>query len=479
LATQPRSIFYSPQVEARYFGVFAAPVYVLAGWLLARVGWWRRGMGVALAAVAVGVMVWVLPPQYTERRLRDAFASMSLAIWSQAEPGDVVLLVSGNRYPLFLYDYEMPPASDPSPFLWQAPDAAPFERPPVLPWPDKGSETVTAREDWQQQLEEVVRAHPRVWLVEADAALQDPDSVVKGWLDEHRNLVLSESYGANSLHLYNRETLPPRVMHLDSRWPGLQPVTLPASAAGDLHPVVGLPARTVMGDDSLTVTVFRRLNEVQARHAVTLGGAASSDPAYWVSEIERPAWLRGVRQTVQLTDTQGLPAGRFSLRLDGQTLGEVVVAGAPEPAAPPVTVDAAIGPVKLLSAAWSPVALHPGGTLAVDSRWQIPPGALDTNLVLFAHLVGTAINPATGTPVWAGQDGPPSSGPWHRPVAAAGDPGIFDRRLLVLPPDAPPGTYTLEMGLYDPRSGERAAVSGATADAADRRVILGTLEVLP
>lgn len=478
-ATQPRSIFYSPQVEARYFVAFAAPVYVLAGWLLAWVVGVRRWLGAGLVAVTVGVMLWVLPPHYVERRLRDDFASMSLAIWSQAEPGDVVLLVSGNRYPVFLYDYEMPPVDEVSPYTWQAPDAGPFERPPVLPWPDKGTAPVTAKADWQARLAEVAAEHPRVWLVEADADLQDPERVVKGWLDEHRSLVLSETYGANALHLYNRETLPPRVMQLDSRWPGLRQVELPASAVGDLHPVLGLPARTVMGDDPLTVTVFRRLNAVQARHGVTLGDSTGVDPAYWAAEIERPPWLRSVRQAVQLAGTRGLPAGRFPLRLDGSPVAEVIVAGAPELAAPQVPQAAEVGPFELLSAAWSPAALRPGDTLAVDSRWQLPPGGANTDLVLFAHLVGPTDNPATGTPVWAGQDGPPSSGPWRRPVAAAGDPGIFDRRLLVLPPDAPPGSYTLEMGLYEPNTGERAAVSGPTADAANRRVILGTLEVKP
>lgn len=47
-----------------------------------------------------------LPGHYRGRLLRDDLQSMVRTIISQARPGDVVLLDSGSRYPVFLYDYE-------------------------------------------------------------------------------------------------------------------------------------------------------------------------------------------------------------------------------------------------------------------------------------------------------------------------------------------------------------------------------------
>jgi hypothetical protein len=133
-------------------------------------------------------------------------------------------------------------------------------------------------------------------------------------------------------------------------------------------------------------------------------------------------------------------------------------------------IQAVFGSVALASAAVSTRSLHPGDRLVLDLYWRPENDAAAEAIgerTVFTHLVGPP-HPTSADPVWAGQDGPPSSGIWG-----------FDRHVLTVDPSAPPGTYTVEVGMYDPASGERSPVTGADADAANRRVILGTVEVKP
>jgi len=54
---------------------------------------------------------------------------------------------------------------------------------------------------------------------------------------------------------------------------------------------------------------------------------------------------------------------------------------------------------------------------------------------------------------------------------------VFDRHVLAIDPAAPPGIYTLEVGLYDPATMERYPVRGRDADEGERRVVIGRVEV--
>jgi hypothetical protein len=93
----------------------------------------------------------------------------------------------------------------------------------------------------------------------------------------------------------------------------------------------------------------------------------------------------------------------------------------------------------------------------------------DDSYNVFVHLQENA----TGR-IWAQSDAGPAD--WTRPTTGW-LPGEFiaDLHRLPLPADLPAGTYTLWAGLYEPRSGTRAPVSGSNA-APDQRVALGQLQ---
>jgi hypothetical protein len=89
------------------------------------------------------------------------------------------------------------------------------------------------------------------------------------------------------------------------------------------------------------------------------------------------------------------------------------------------------------------------GALQVTLRWST--GAyLDTDHSVFLHLVA----PGGGAEAIAQADGPPLDGEWPTSLWLPGV-TLDDLHTIPLPPQLPPGTYSLLVGLYDPATGER------------------------
>jgi hypothetical protein len=130
------------------------------------------------------------------------------------------------------------------------------------------------------------------------------------------------------------------------------------------------------------------------------------------------------------------------------------------------------GIIQCTGVDFSSSTLPPGGTLAVTIYWQ-PTRPVGDDLVGFTHLLnsdGALVAQHDGEPVDATR--PTSS--WQSGETVA------DRFAITLPPDLPPGTYTLQTG-FTPRwqPSNRWPVTGPDAQPAGDAVRLGTLEVKP
>lgn len=451
----PRGLFYNPRVEARYFLPFAPPVYVLFAWSLVALGRWRRAMGVAAGVFVAAAWLWALPATYSDRYLRDDLQSMAQALRAYARPDDVVALVSGNRYPVFLYYYERG-LDEPRPNVEQIPRNA-LELTP---------------DNIDRELGRVTRDHDRVWLAWVNGPLQDPQELAPAWFKREFKPALSYGFAHNALTLFTRDGAAP---------PVTQPPTTLARQLFMGGTILGydLPVREVRSGDTLRLGVYWDGPLTEARVDLE----PTTRPASEGIVVARPMMLAGgqTRTQVELPIPRFMSPGDYDIRLRGPSgsaasLGGVRVARTEPPATPDMPLDVRLGDdIRLLGMSMvddqgrPTPQLQAGQTLNVDLFWAAdgPPPA-DTTV--FVHLLADAFNPASGGPVWAGHDGPPAEGQsatswWDENTR------LRDRHSLRLPDDLPPGPYQIEIGLYG-ADGARLPVSGAQADAANRRVLV-------
>jgi hypothetical protein len=94
---------------------------------------------------------------------------------------------------------------------------------------------------------------------------------------------------------------------------------------------------------------------------------------------------------------------------------------------------------------------------------------METSYTVFTHLLDEAHQ------VRGQQDNPPVGGRYPTTLWVP-DEVVVDEYALAIHPDAPPGTYLIEVGMYDPSTMQRLPVQDPTGAAGDR-VLLGKLQV--
>lgn len=125
--------------------------------------------------------------------------------------------------------------------------------------------------------------------------------------------------------------------------------------------------------------------------------------------------------------------------------------------------------VRLLGYDVNPTEASVGGTVNLTLHWEaLRPMA--TDYTVFTHLL---------TPdgqLAAGHDSPPLNGEAPTTSWLAGE-FLTDRYRLVVPPDAAPGQYPVEVGMYDPLTGQRLPVTMDGVPQPDGRVLLPPIHV--
>jgi hypothetical protein len=95
----------------------------------------------------------------------------------------------------------------------------------------------------------------------------------------------------------------------------------------------------------------------------------------------------------------------------------------------------------------------PGGVLDVTLYWQAM-DRIERSYIVFVHLLGSDGR------VWAQQDVPPGQGAFPTSSWVSKE-YLNDPYHLVLPPDTPIGQYRIEIGMYDPNTGNRLPILDA------------------
>ncbi len=129
------------------------------------------------------------------------------------------------------------------------------------------------------------------------------------------------------------------------------------------------------------------------------------------------------------------------------------------------------GKVILLGYDQASDTISPGGMLELTLHWQAQE-RMEASYSAFVHLLD-----ASGV-VWAQQDGIPRGGTLPTTAWMPGE-AIADVYQLAVPSDAPPGNYIVEVGMYDPATGQRLIALDPVRQFTGDHVLLGSVEVKP
>lgn len=160
---------------------------------------------------------------------------------------------------------------------------------------------------------------------------------------------------------------------------------------------------------------------------------------------------------------------------DSVTLQAVEVQGRPVQMTPPQSVQyprvVRLGEnVELLGYGLDSTQVAPGDKLKLTLYWHAR-GAVGRNFKVFNHLVGQ-----DGT-IWGQRDNVPGDGALP---TAGWQPGEYltDTYEIEVKPDAPPGSYSLLVGMYDEGSGTRLPTFDAKDEPLGDHVVLSKIEVV-
>lgn len=437
---------YARPLAPRYLLPLSACFYaLLAG---AVVALWRAQPWVGRAALALVVAVAAsgLWSFYPGRARRDDYAAIALTLEAHRRPEDAVVLYVDRDWPIFVAHY-------------------PGERRDIAY--GAALDDATA----EMLLASLWETSEALWLVTTPEALPaDPQQAIPRWLEARA--VVSETViaGENSLTFYARTEARAALRYVVT--PDFTP---PIRIGRD----VGAGGR--LAGASIPLPRYRTGDTLR----LALTWAPPPDQAVTV-EIDGPVQRtfdqtppslpqshdqnRALRQQFSIPIAPDLPGGRYKVTARvSDTAPRVAIgsftviqraAGAEVNLAEiPHQVDYQFGSqIHLIGYKLSASTVAPGEAIGLTLYWQTD-AAISERYKVFTHLLGKVYNADTDNFLWGQQDNEPVNGqaptPRWQPGAI-----IVDPYRVPVAPDAPPGRYRLEVGLYGLVDGQRPPVTG-------------------
>lgn len=455
----PNPIFFKPNLYVRYL-LILLPIYDL---FLARalVFLWERGrlFGAVGAAFVIAASGWALWTYYPTKVKVDDYPSLTRFIFAHAQPGDEVVLYPDRDWPIFGY----------------------YNHDGMAEYGVGTAEKLTA-EAASKLGASLLAAHPSLWVLSIDNGHDsDPNGFLAAWLGTHTRTVGELTVDNKRVTLVTRDpartlvgwTLPPERALSARPAPGLSLVgmDLPVdeiAAGGTLNLALYWQATSATGpNDRVVVWLADSSGQiVRARSwplALAAGERWRADYALPIPK-ELPAGTYALRAGIRASqmDPPGKAVDLAAIQVDSDAPARQPVALA----TPLARFGSAIAMDRIQVAvngqavpSGAPVLLHPNDHLTITADWQAL-AATDHRYTVFAHLIGPT-NPATKNPVWAQRDSYPNNGASPTDDWLPGQ-TVADVSTLVVPANAPPGDYSVEMGLYELPSGQRAIVKTAS-----------------
>ena len=469
LLTRPRRFLYTPAPAPRYLVPLSPlPYLLMAGGLAALGRRHRRLSGLLLVAVLLVQVRWGLLTYYPGRWPTDSFRSVAATLRAYVHPGDVVVLHNDRDWPIFSFYYRGGwrgiPNGQPITPDWAAAFLAPL---------------------WEQA--------EGLWLVLTPYALEnDPQGAIRAWL--RGQAPAERAYRFDDAQVYFYPRTPERLRSVDELAPGFSP---PRNVDAEVAPGVRLlgaeaALRRYRAGDTLHLFLYWQVSAPHPTIPVRVALADGRETRLPPVEQPLPSPPPGVpvRQEVTLPLSPALPGGTYRVLVavgegGGLPVYTIALKGAGEEVEAPASTPAIAHPsdlrlgeaIRFLGYDLGENRVRPGETLRLTLYWQAE-APVTTRYKVFTHLLGSRFNPATGNPLWGQHDSEPAEN--RRPTTAwlPGTP-IVDPHPIPVAPDAPPGRYQIEIGLYDPLTGERLPVYDAGGEPVGDHIILTEVEVLP
>lgn len=156
--------------------------------------------------------------------------------------------------------------------------------------------------------------------------------------------------------------------------------------------------------------------------------------------------------------------------VDWPVIGRVRIATPTFPSQPQYQVNGNLGDrIRLVGYDLVAANISRKGIMKFTLYWEVN-RALDRDYTVFVHLVDSnGQNHGSG-------DGPPLNGTYPSSFWTPGD-WLTDPHQCTIDPEAPEGTYQLEVGLYDPATGQRLPIIGADGQIQGDSINLATITV--
>lgn len=442
--------------------------------------WAMRGgrlLGVAaglllLAGAGLSLANYYFDPTYWRYDLRSGVRQVD----TLTTP-DVAVVVNGPRqFPSFFYYFRK-----------------------TIPWVELPAPGAGARET-VEALQRLASRYRGIWLVKYRPPEYDPDGLIEAWLGENAYKAGFRWIENTTFSLYLTED------------------------PEDPQPVASFPVGIVFGDDAELVAYRASLATTQRddyvlvhlrwralrtpfgdlrvfAHLLDADGRRVAQSDHRPVDELRPSWTWQAGELLEDRFALRLPDdGRSGLRLvvglyqaEGDRLPPRGVTTPdrglelPLPGLSPVHVPHPLprsigGAIALLGYDVAPGPFQAGGTLSVTLFWKRE-GTIPRDYTVFVHLLDDHER------LVAQQDSPPLGG--RRPTTTwlQGE-VLVDRYELQLPGGIPPGSYHIQVGMYDPSNGQRLDVCEAGeasrdpgtlgCPSPDHRVLLPTaVEIAP
>jgi len=442
------TFFYSPQLAPRYLLIFAPAFYTLQAWGLTFLEKSQRWpVGKLLVAAVVGIAIYGLCQYYPGRVLQDDYKALTATLHAYQRSDDAVVLYTDTDWPIFAYHHPDR--------WWGVPHAQPMT-----------SQTASA------YLSPIWASHEGIWLVVTPyAGINDPNGEMPAWLAERAAHTVEHHFADKVLRFYARTE--ERAHTACELTPDVRPPHAVEADVGAGRWLAGyeLPVREYQSGDAIHLFLYWEGKDFGDQAPLNLEvSLVNKHGQVWkhtqVAVPDVQAGENPVRQQVDFIVPPDAPGGRYAFTVgplpDGKVFhfGRVLLRQRQHArlTATDVTITHPLETnfddgVRLLGYDLEAEGLRSGGVVYLTLYWQARE-PVEHRYKVFTHLLGEVFNAGSGNFLWGQQDSEPVNGTWATSTWRPGE-IVVDSYAIPLDPQAPAGRYAIEIGLYDPATGDR------------------------